>query len=194
MATAQQIREEIRVAIGDDDHANETYTDQQLNIFIRAALRRLANRVGMTITITLGAFSTAPSDQQADLISLQSQCLFAQRQFREAVDKGVRVRQDENEIDTSAGLGGYKESVSGKYSACAMLEEDISDYIENNPDLEIESVTSKYAADIWAGTQNLYDDVDFNGQGEDRLWHQGRGDRRSSHRNRNRDNRFTTDD
>ena len=35
MATALEVREEIWAAIGDDDADDETFSDKQLNVFIR---------------------------------------------------------------------------------------------------------------------------------------------------------------
>ena len=186
MATSQDIRSEVRALIGDDDVDNETFSDSQLNNIMSAALRRLRNRVGMTITLSSGSFSTDPNDSQSDLIILQTACLISQRQFRDAVGKGVRVQQDENMIDTAAGLSGYAQSVGGEYSFCAILEDAISVYKETGL-VDISSATSEYASNIWAGTQKLYEDVDYDGQGSDRLWNdgkgRGRGGRRGSGRN-----------
>jgi hypothetical protein len=194
MATSKEVREEIRAGIGDDDPSDEKFSDHQLNIFIRAALKRLRTRVSMTITITNGIFDTDPDDSQADLISLQAQCLINQRDFKKSADKGVRVRQDQSEIDTIGGLNAVGTSAAGEYSACAMLEQAIQDYIKNNPTLKIDSVASLYGKNIWAGTRKLWQDVDFDGQGSDTLWGSQRGDRRSSRR-RNRidkDDRFSS--
>jgi hypothetical protein len=178
MATAQEVREEVRVTIGDDDSDNETYTDGQLNIFIRAALKRLKNRVALGITITLGSFSTEPTDCQADLISLQVQCMINQRDLKRGIDDGIRTRQDQSEVDTIGALNSHSQSALGKFSACETLEGAIADYIENNPDLDIPSVASTHGKNIWAGNRKLYEDVDYEGTGSDRLWSTQPGNRR----------------
>jgi hypothetical protein len=180
MVTAYEVKQEIRALIGDDDHTNETYTDQKLDVFLRYALRRLANRVALTTTLTNGEFDVAPSTGAADLIVLQAACVIVTRELREeSISKGASFKIDIHTMDTSPGLNGLKESVSGPHGICEMLEASIDDYIRNNPGLTIASPTSEHASNIWAGTSKLYDDVTFDGQSSGRVWKHGIGGRRS---------------
>jgi hypothetical protein len=166
----KDIREEIRAAIGDDDPADETFTDQQLNIFIKASLKRLGVRVGMAIAITNGVLAPAATAGESGLISLQAQCIIAQRQFRTASLKGVKVSQDESSVDTSAGLGGLRESVSGAGSPCQQLEDLIREYLA-----KIAGAVETHGTAVWSGNSRIYEDVDHDGQHSERIFKPGPG-------------------
>jgi hypothetical protein len=170
---AKEIREEIRSAIGDDDASDETYTDHQLNIFIRAALKRLKVRAGIDIAIANGVLAPVPTTEESALIGLQTQCMIAHRQFRSATLKGVKVKQDDSSVDTSAGLSGLRESVSGDGSPCAQLEDLLREYLA-----KVAGAVETYGDAVWSGNSRLYEDVDHDGQHSERIFRPGPGGHR----------------
>jgi hypothetical protein len=170
---AKDIREEIRLAIGDDDPANETFTDQQLNIFIRASLKRLKVRVGLAMVIDNGVLDPVPSTEESALVGLQAQCMIAHRQFRTASLKGVKVRQDESSVDTAAGLVGLRESVAGDHSPCQQLEDLIKEYLT-----KVVGAVETFGQAVWSGNSRIYEDVDHEGQHHERIFKPGPGGHR----------------
>jgi len=170
---AKEIREEIRSAIGDDDASAETYTDYQLNIFIRSALKRLKVRAGIDIAIANGTLTPAPTAEESALIGLQTQCMIAHRQFRSAALKGVRVKQDDSSVDTAAGLGGLRESVSGAGSPCAQLEDLLREYLA-----KVAGAVETYGEAVWSGNSKVYEDIDHDGQHNERIFRPGPGGHR----------------
>ena len=182
MATSTEVREDIRSAIGDDG-VTLTYTDAQLNIFIRQALNLLSTKVAIAITIntSTGEFSSDPGAEQAALISLQVQCLIARRDFKTAAGKGVRVKQDENEVDTSAGLTGLQSTVDGDYSPCAELDRLVVLYLSS-----VNGGVADNAEAIWSGNSRIYEDVDHDGQQDERIYRPGPG----GHRHRDIDGSY----
>jgi hypothetical protein len=162
--TSQDIREIIRADIGFDNPSDETYDDPKLNIFIKSALSQLAFKVGLSISISDGVFSTDPDQSQSALILLQTECIIATRERYQAIKKSVRVKQDENSIDTSTGLGPFSAAVAGKGGVCEMLEKAIVLYNSGV------SAAAVYGENIWSGNSNLYEDADHNGQGFERIF------------------------
>ena len=164
---ATEIRKTIRNDIGDDNPLNERFTDDQLNTFIDTGLKRLNRRIALTITITDGVLSAVPSSSQYDLIVLQTECIIGKRENYAAIRRGVRVKQDENEVDMSAGLGSFKEYVQG--GVCQELEDALAEYIASGA-VELSSAVSDNAEIIWSGNQKVYEDIDHSGQQSERIW------------------------
>lgn len=169
---SQELREAIRADIGDDNEEQAPrFPDEKLDVFINTALKRLARRVELDITITDGELSRTPTSAEFDLIVLQTECLIATRERYSAIRKGVRVRQDENEVDTSVGLSPFLQAVSGEGGVCTLLEEAIKQTLSQN------SGAALYGENIWHGNRKLYEDVDHDGQGSERIY----GPRKDGH-------------
>ncbi len=159
----------VRTAIGDDDPKDERFDYDQIVALISGALKRLARRILLNITITNGALSREPTSTESDLIVIQTQCNIAKRELYNASRKGARIRQDESSVDTAAGLSVLKEAVNGEGGVCTELEAAIAEYLEENP-IETTSVAGTYGENIWQGNKKLYEDVDHDGQGFERIY------------------------
>lgn len=94
------------------------YTQAQFETFITKALNRLNRRLQLTDTTaelyfddTTGTIQPTPNATIFDLILMQIECLIVKQARRTAVGKGIRVRDGDSEIDTTAGFGGHKDVV-----------------------------------------------------------------------------------
>lgn len=167
MSEEYTVIDQIRAVIGDDDPVNERFTDDQINSLINVACNRLqAAAATFLISISDGELSKVPTPTEYALLVMQVQCILANRDLNSAIRKGVRVKQDENEVDTSAGLSAFIQAVTGKGGICDQLKDAIKDYITNG-DTD-GSAAAQYGENIWSGNRNVYDDVTHNGQFSER--------------------------
>lgn len=167
--TGQEVRTEIRVLIGDDDPANEAYTDLQLNNFIGAAITRLNRKIvtpALPFQFASGVFySVQPNSTQADLIVLQSSCMIFTRKQFELAQRAVSVKQDENSVDTSVFANGLADAISGPQGVCTQVDVAIKNYLNT-----VGSAAANAGENVWSGNSKLYEDVDFDGQGMERIY------------------------
>jgi hypothetical protein len=84
----------------------------------------------------------------------------------EAVSKGIRIRSGQDEVDTTAAFGGYKSAVS---NVCDELKEAIEDYLDEAEKAAGYSTVADDGAMIWYGDQRKYEDVDHDGQYDERV-------------------------
>lgn len=98
------------------------------------------------------------SDSLADIVLLQVECLVAKNIRRSSVGKGIKVRDGDSEIDTTASFGGHNMVVS---DACSELDSAIKEFLSNDP--ESTSDASTYGALITYDNSNIIVDADHNG-------------------------------
>jgi hypothetical protein len=139
-------------------------TDNQWEILVVKALARLNRRLGISLSYneSTGTIVPTPNDTVHDLIILQIECMLAKRRHAEAVSKGIRVRDGDSEIDTTAGFGGYKTVVG---DVCGELEKAIQDYLINTEG------PGEHGDTVWHGNTPVYDDHDHDGQADHTRWY-----------------------
>lgn len=166
------LREEIRSLIGDDGGATgeeERFDDNRINIYISSGLKRLKRILGISVTIDDGVLSPEPTDAEFDIIALQASCIISNRELYDASRKGVRVRQDENEVDTATGLGAFGDAVSSEVGVCGQLSAAIAQYIESGL-ATVDSAAAQYGENVWSGNSDVYSNSDHNGQAHERIY------------------------
>lgn len=104
----------IEFARLDTGTTTSDFTDAQMVTFIKKALIRTNRRlrlVGTTKAFSFnsvtGAIQPTPNDVFLDLILMQVECFMIKNLSRGAVSKGIRIKDGDAEIDTSASLGGW---------------------------------------------------------------------------------------
>jgi hypothetical protein len=137
------------------------YTQTEYETFISKALRRLNRRLFFTgttsvlsISSSTGSITPTPNDTIFDLIILQSECLISKNIRRQAVSKGIRVRDGDSEIDTTAGFSGHSDVVK---DFCGELEDAIKDYLVNHDG------AGQHGDMIGYADQEIYEVLDHNG-------------------------------
>lgn len=140
------------------------YTDSQYETLISKALRRLNRKIGTSLSIsqTTGTIDPSPTDTILDLIILQTECLIAKNRRGQAVSKGIRVRDGDSSIDTTASFSGH-ESVVRDY--CDELDKAIDDY------RAISDGAATYGDIVWYGNSPVTEELDHDGESyNDRDW------------------------
>jgi hypothetical protein len=166
---SNDVRTSIRTQIGDDNPESETYTDLQLNNFIGSAISRLNRRIispTLPFHFASGIFyPSQPNDVQGDLVILQASCMILTRQYYQLAQRSVRVKQDENEVDTSVFANSFKDLVTGTNGVCSQLDKAVALYLNT-----VGSAATASGQNIWSGNSELYADVDHNGQMSERIY------------------------
>ena len=133
------------------------------------ALKRLNRILGWSFSIVDDEISPVPNDGESDLILLQTECLIATRERNTAIRKGVNVKQDDSSIDTTGNLSAFNQAVGGEGGICTLLKEALVEYETSGAN----GVAALYGEIIWRGNSDKYNDADFNGQGNERLFRPG---------------------
>lgn len=152
-----------------DDIGDTELTTDQVRALVKKAILRINRKLtvaGISSTITLDADEckatiSADADVVKDLVVLQTECIIATRNYMESVSKGIRIRSGTDEVDTTAGFGGQNAVVK---AVCGELQTAIADFVET----QINSNVEDYASLIWYGEQRKYEDVDHDGQYDER--------------------------
>jgi hypothetical protein len=153
---SNQIREDIAITAGE-------FTETQIEIFIVKSLNRLNRRLLLTGTTlelifndSTGTITPTPNADIQDLIVLQAECLITGSRQASAVSKGIRVRDGDSEIDTTAGFGGHNDV---SRNLCGDLDKAIEDYLWNKKG------AAQNGQIVWYGNQRIQEDMDHDGQG-----------------------------
>ncbi|MHA2341931.1 MAG: hypothetical protein ACXADW_08630 [Candidatus Hodarchaeales archaeon] len=143
------------------------FTQAQYETFVSKAITRINRRIRLTGTsdalsfnTTTGAITPTPNDSIFDLVLLQTECLIVKRVVRDVVGRGIRVKDGETEIDTTARFSGDREAVK---DVCEELDDAIKDYLASGGD-----TSSRYADVIWYGNSRIIGTMDHDGQGSGR--------------------------
>ena len=143
----------------DDDEIPYTYSPSQVVVFIERALKKLARKVGLELTIDAeGNITPAPSDDEIDLILSVTECIVAKRRAKDAAKGAIRVKQDENTIDKTGIAVNFAKLAT---EICSQAEDVVNDYLKTG---------ANTGGDIiWSGSERLYEDTDFDGTGSSTL-------------------------
>jgi len=134
--------------------------------YVNKSIRRINRRLHFTgttneVTIDASGIITFPDNAVADIMVLQMECLAVKTQQGEAVSKGIRIKSGSDEVDTTAGFGGYQNAVK---NVCGELQQAIKDYLKEAEKDERSDTLSEYGTLMWYGEQRKYEDVDHDGQ------------------------------
>lgn len=153
----------IRTDINDDD-ATQTYSDDQLKIFVGKAASLLNTRL-YNVPVGSGSvpliynwssgtaiFSDTFNDTTLTLLEMQVECLIAKRNYAKAISKGIQVRDGDTEINLTGGLSAYKDFIGNvKFGICAQLDKLIDDLNRSVGGVE------NYGSLIWHGNSRIYE-------------------------------------
>ena len=106
-----------------------------------------------------GTIVPTPDSSIYDLILLQIECLIVKQTRRSAVSKGIRVRDGDSEIDTTAGFGGHDAVVK---DICGELDNALKDMDWTDGGV-LDTGTDSMI--IWYGNSRIYADMDHDGEG-----------------------------
>jgi len=150
----KQIKEDIAATAGE-------FTEEQLEIFIVKSLDRLNLKLQLQGTTdelsfndSLGVIQPTPSSPMRALIVMQAECLIVKRRQSSAISKGIKVRDGDSAIDTTAGFAGHKDIVT---DICETLDKCIAAFLRGLSGVE------DLGAIIWHGNSRLFEDADFDG-------------------------------
>ena len=99
------------------------------------------------------------SDSVTDIVLLQVECILAKTLRRSAVSKGIRVKDGDSSIDTTAGFDGHAGVVD---DICGELNQAIIDYKVQDPDGE--AGAAAFGKLVTYDNSEIIIDVDHNGQ------------------------------
>ena len=154
----------LNLGLADDD-----YTQAEYEMFVEKALNRINRRLRligtdneMSFNTNTGLIDPDPDAAVYDLILMQIECMIVKRGRRIAIGKGIRVKDGETEIDTTAGFRGYNDLVN---DICGELDDAIEDYLANGAG---DGGAYQYAENVWYGNRKIYADMDHDGEGSGR--------------------------
>jgi hypothetical protein len=155
--TTAQLVDELSTDTGITD-------EEALRKFIQKAAIRLDGR----LSVLLGS-SMISADENCNivvdgdyanalhgLLLMQAECFIAKKQQFDAVSKGIRIRSGTDEVDTTAGFGGYRDVSK---SACDELKDALDEFV----DAVNKGSAEEYGELIWYGNQRKYEDAYHDG-------------------------------
>jgi hypothetical protein len=137
--TVSGIKERATV---DLDLAAAAYTDSEWDSLLERSVIRINRKLALTgndgeLTLAAGTYTrddaVAVSDSIGDIVLLQTECIIAKSLRRAAVSKGIRVKDGDSSIDTTASFPGHDNIVT---DICQELESAIVGYRASDPDGE----------------------------------------------------------
>ena len=161
----QDVKDQVKLDLG----LTTEFTDSELTTFVIKAINRLNRRLELTGTDDELTFDTGtgtivptPNSTTQDFIVMQTECLLMKRDRRVAIGKGIRVKDGETEIDTTASFGGWDNAVN---DICGELDDAIEKFIADE-DKELYRSAFREARNIWYGNTNICEDLLHKGQGD----------------------------
>lgn len=163
--TASGIKERAEIDLG---LASDAYTDAQWVSLTERAVSRINRKLNLTgqdaeLTLSAGTYtrsdSEAVTDSVGDIVLLQVECIVAKTLRRSAVSKGIRVKDGDSSIDTTAGFDGHAGVVE---DICGELNQAIIDYKTQDPDGE--AGAAAFGKLVTYDNSEIIIDVDHNGQ------------------------------
>jgi len=137
--TASGIKERAELDLGLTDTA---YTNAQWDSFTERSVSRINRKLNLEdqdgeLVYTSGTYVRSDaadvSQSVSDIVLLQAECIIAKGLRRSAVSKGIRVKDGDSSIDTTAGFDGHGGVVE---DICGELSQAIIDYKVQDPDSE----------------------------------------------------------
>jgi len=155
---------QIKIDLGLKD---SDFTDEQFAIFIIKALNKINLRLCLSGSETLklnefGNIVPKINEGGQELILLAIECLIQQRKRIISVGKGIRVRDGDSEIDTTAGFAGQKDLVT---NICGDFDKAIVHILYTGCSI-IDGKASNVAGDmVWYGNSRIFANMDHDGDG-----------------------------
>ena len=163
--TASGIKERAEIDLG---LSSDAYTDAQWNSLTERAVTRINRKLNLTdqdgeLVLANGTYTRSDagelSDSVTDIVLLQVECILAKTLRRSAVSKGIRVKDGDSSIDTTAGFDGHAGVVD---DICGELNQAIIDYKVQDPDGE--AGAAAFGKLVTYDNSEIIIDVDHNGQ------------------------------
>ena len=163
--TVSGIKERSQVDLGLDDSA---YTNAEWDSLVDRSVSRINRKLSLEgrdaeLTLASGTYTRSDegdlSDSITDIVLLQTECIVVKSLRRSSISKGIRVKDGDSSIDTTASFGGHDDVVS---DICGELDKAILDYQVSDPDGE--SGAAAYGDLITYDNQEIIVDQDHNGQ------------------------------
>lgn len=152
-------------AVSDDLNPASTISNEQIAAIIVKSIRRINLKLETSFQYIVGSSGIVPtpSETLGAFIVMQAECLLAKMIRSTAISKGIRVRDGDSEIDTTAGFSGQNDLVN---DICGELDKMISQYraglIGDN------DIASRYGQIIWYGNSKIIEELDHDGEGSGR--------------------------
>lgn len=151
------------------DIDESTLTDGQLENILNKSLKWLNFKLRLTGTSSelsydesTGLISPTPNSTIFSFIIMRMECLILKRRQASAIRTGIKVRDGDSQIDTTASFSGHKDVVR---DVCGELDKCIERYLD---DLAQGVFGDGGAANngglIWHGNQRILEDADHDGQ------------------------------
>jgi hypothetical protein len=163
--TASGIKERAEIDLG---LSSDAYTDAQWDSLTERAVTRINRKLNLTdqdgeLILASGTYTRSDagelSDSVTDIVLLQVECILAKTLRRSAVSKGIRVKDGDSSIDTTAGFDGHAGVVD---DICGELNQAIIDYKVQDPDGE--AGAAAFGKLVTYDNSEIIIDVDHNGQ------------------------------
>lgn len=145
---------------------DDAFTTGEFARFIDKAVKRINRRLcftgtaaELTFNTLTGQISPVPDSTICDFILMQAECMISKRNFNVGIRKGIRVKDGETEIDTTAGFGGFSDMIK---SFCGELDEAVKEFFRKEHEDLYRNVTGEV---VWYGNRNICEDLFHNGQG-----------------------------
>ena len=148
--------------------ASDAYTNAEWDSLVDRSVSRINRKLNLTsndgeLTLASGTYTRddagAVTDSVGDIVLLQTECIIAKSLRRTAVSKGIRVKDGDSSIDTTASFDGHNDIVE---DVCGELDKAILDYQVADPDGESGAAT--FGDLITYDDQEIIVDQDHNGQ------------------------------
>jgi len=165
LSTVSGVKERATVDLG---LASDAYTDAEWDSIVDRSVTRTNRKLSLTgnngeLALVSGTYTRsdagAVTDSVGDIVLLQSECLITKALRRTAVSKGIRVKDGDSSIDTTASFGGHDSIVE---DVCGELATAINEYKSSDPDGESGAAT--YGGLVTYDDQEIIVDQDHNGQ------------------------------
>ena len=163
--TASGIKERAEIDLG---LSSDAYTDAQWDSLTERAVTRINRKLNLTdqdgeLVLASGTYTRSDagelSDSVTDIVLLQVECILAKTLRRSAVSKGIRVKDGDSSIDTTAGFDGHAGVVD---DICGELNQAIIDYKVQDPDGE--AGAAAFGKLVTYDNSPIIIDVDHDGQ------------------------------
>ncbi len=152
--------------------ASGAYTNAQWDSLVERSVSRVNRKLGLDgrdgeLTLASGTYTRSDADPVTsaigDIVLLQTECIIVKSVRRSATGKGIKVKDGDSSIDTTASFGGYDDVVN---DICGELDKAIIDYQTTDPDGESGAAT--HGGLVTYDNSNTDVVQDHNGDGYDR--------------------------
>ncbi len=155
----------LDLAISDD-----LFTEAEYVLFTQKAINKVNRCICLTGTDGelvfdegTGTITPTPDSSIFDLIIMSIECLIAVRANNVAIGKGIRVKDGETEIDTTASFTGFKDITN---RLCADFNDSCELYLTKQREADYKTAAVSAGSVQWYGNRNICESMFHNGQGD----------------------------